>query len=160
MRKLWWLVKRIVKSEYLAFVLRLFIGVMFLYASTTKIAYPAEFAKNVEVFRLAPYWMVNAVAVLLPWLELICGLFLVIGLGTRAAAAVVGVLLASFTIGIAINVMRDAPISCGCFDSVGEEISWWYVLRDSILVLLTVQIFYFDRIFLLRRGGFVVRKRR
>jgi len=160
MRKLWSFAKRIVKSEYLAFVLRLFIGIMFIYASTTKIAYPAEFAKNVESFRLAPYWTVNAVAVLLPWLELICGLFLVIGLSTRAAAALVGVLLTSFTIGIAINVMRKAPISCGCFDSVGEEISWWYALRDSFLVLLTVQIFYFDRIFLLRRGGFVVRKRR
>lgn len=160
MKKLWWVAERIAKSEYLAFVLRLFIGIMFIYASTTKIAYPAEFAKNVEAFRLVPYWMVNTVAVLLPWLELICGLFLVIGLATRAAVLVVGVLLAAFTIGIAINVMRGAPISCGCFDSVGEEITWWYVLRDGILVLLTAQIFYFDRIFLLRRGGFVIRKRR
>jgi uncharacterized membrane protein YphA (DoxX/SURF4 family) len=160
MKKLWAFTKRAAKSEYLAFVLRLFIGIMFIYASTTKIAYPAEFAKNVEAFRLAPYWLVNPVAVLLPWLELICGLFLVIGLSTRTAAVVVGALLAAFTVGIAINVMRDAPISCGCFDSVGEEISWWYVLRDSILVLLTVQIYYFDRIFLLRRGGFLARKRR
>jgi len=159
MNKLWEFVKRVAKSEYLAFVLRLFIGIMFIYASTTKIAYPAEFAKNVESFRLVPYWMVNMVAVLLPWLELICGLFLVIGLSTRAAAAVVGALLAAFTVGLAINVMRDAPISCGCFDSVGEEISWWYVLRDSVLVLLTLQIFYFDRIFLLRRGGYLARKR-
>lgn len=147
--------KRLVASKYLSVFLRYFIGFIFIYASMTKITYPAEFAKNVEAYRLIPYWAINAVAIFLPWLEMICGLFLVIGLLTRASAAVLTVLLAAFTIALAINVIRGAPISCGCWSSVDAQIGWYDVIRDIVLLLFTAQIFFFDRILIFRRVGFL-----
>jgi uncharacterized membrane protein YphA (DoxX/SURF4 family) len=158
MKRLWTIIRNIVKSEYLSLILRLVMGIIFIYASMTKIPYPAEFAKNVEAYRLFPYWSINVIAVFLPWLEMICGLFLIIGLLTRASAAVLTVLIAGFTIGLTINVIRGSPISCGCFDSVGSQIGWYDVVRDIVLLLLTVQIFFFDRILIFRRGGFLAQK--
>jgi len=158
MKKPWPIIKRIVRSEYLAFALRLLVGFIFIYAGMSKIPYPAEFAENVAAYQIVPHWLVNAVANVLPWVELICGLFLFIGLSTRAAAAVTGFLLLVFTTGLTINVVRGSPITCGCFDSVGSQIDWFEVLRDTTLFLLTLQIFFFDRIFLLRRGGTVLKR--
>jgi putative oxidoreductase len=159
MSTLWKFIKAVVTSEYLALLLRVFLGLMFIYASMTKIPYPAEFGKNVEAYRLFPYWSVGVIAVSIPWLEMICGLFLIIGLATRAAAALIAALFAVFTIMLTVNVLRGSPITCGCFDSVGAQIGWWDVVRDVLLLLLALQVFFFDRVFIFRRAGLLGKKR-
>ena len=158
MRRLRAFIKQFITSEYLSLILRLVVGIIFIYASMTKIPYPAEFAKNVEAYRLFPFWSINVIAVFLPWMEMICGIFLIIGLMTRASAAVLAVLTAGFTISLTINVVRGSPISCGCFDSVGAQIGWYDVIRDFVLFLLPLQIFFFDRIFIFRRAGILAKK--
>lgn len=144
----------IVTSEYLSLVLRIFIGIVMIKSSIWKIFSPAEFFANVASFQIAPFVFVNLVTVVLPSVELICGIFLIIGLRTKAAASIIGLNLTVFAILIAINLFRGAPISCGCFAPAGEPISWGKVLTNIGEVIITVQIFFFDRIILLRRGGF------
>jgi len=152
MRRFWSIVKRIAKSEYLSLVLRCYLGILFIYASMSKIPYPAEFAESLASYQIVPYWVLNFVAVALPWVEATCGLFLVIGLTTRAASFVIGSLLICFTLAQTINLIRGIPISCGCFQNAGDQIIWWDIPKDLGWFLLTMQVFFLIEFSCFARG--------
>jgi putative oxidoreductase len=147
---IWRLLKRIVTSPYLALILRVYVGCFFLYASLSKIPYPAQFAEAVAAYQIIPYWFLNVGALMLPWIEFVSGLFLIIGL-----------MLIMFTAMILTNMYWGASITCGCYDTVGEPIGWKKVCEDLMLLLFTIQVYCFDRLFTFRAGGlpFVIKKR-
>jgi putative oxidoreductase len=99
-------------------------------------------------YRLLPGSLINAVALLMPWLELLAGLALILGVWRREAAIVVGVLLIVFLVAIGVNLARGHAVDCGCFDvrSAGkprEELlseMRMVLLRDVGLLLLVAQV--------------------
>ena len=155
MKSIWSYIKRILMSEYLSLALRIYVGCIFIYASLNKISDPGVFAENIAAYRIIPYQGLHLVAIILPWIELICGFFLILGLRTRAAASILSGLLFMFTLFVIINIFRDSSISCGCFGTVGETISWKKVTINTIWLLMTIQVFLFDRICFLPRGWFI-----
>jgi len=92
------------------------LGLFFVVAALPKLSDPPSFAHMIYNYRLAPGPLVNAAALVFPWLELTCGVALILGIWRRPAAAVVGGLLAVFVVAISINLLRGHAIDCGCFD--------------------------------------------
>ncbi len=154
------LIKDLWSNPYVAAGFRLFLGGSFILASMSKIPYPAEFAENVAGFMMVPTWGVNLMGVIMPWSELVTGLFLILGIRTRAAATIIGLLLVMFIVGLTINLLKGTPINCGCFESVGEPIGWELVVRDVIMLVMAGQILLHDRLFVFDRGGFIWRERK
>jgi putative oxidoreductase len=140
------MLKEILTHRYLALIFRLYLGGLFIYASMYKINYTAEFAESIASYQIVPYWAVNLVAVGLPWTELICGAMLILGIRSRSAAALICLCLLVFAAGIGVSLVRDAPISCGCFNSL-DEISWRTLVRDLMWVLMILHVWFFDKAF-------------
>jgi uncharacterized membrane protein YphA (DoxX/SURF4 family) len=139
-------VRRILTHPVLALLLRLYLAGVFIYASLHKINFPAEFADNMAGYLIVPHWLINPLAVFMPWLELVSGLFLLAGARVRAASVVIGAMLVMFTLAVIVALIQDTPIGCGCFQSVGEAISWWTVLRDLVWLAMAAHVYFYDRL--------------
>lgn len=107
-------VKRIVAHPWVVRGAQLFIGAWFVWAGLAKISDPAGFATNVHNFRLVPVPLENLVALTLPWVELVAGLALVLGLRARAGGLVSLALMVVFTLAVGIALARGLDIECGC----------------------------------------------
>lgn len=126
---------------------RLILGLVFIAAALPKVADPPGFAKAIWAYGLFPAWSLHPLALVLPWLELFCGLALCLGFWLRAAAIWVGALLLSFCLALAINLARRHPVDCGCFGASAPKTKAeqltdmrWLVLRDAALLLLVTQL--------------------
>ena len=143
--------KTILTHPLLALALRLYMGGVFLYASMGKITYTGEFANTIASYSILPYWLVNFTAVVLPWIELICGILLLAGIRVKTAALSIIAMLAVFASAIGVNLLRGTPIGCGCFSSLEDAMSLMTLLRDLIWLGMTLHVFYYDRWFQLER---------
>jgi uncharacterized membrane protein YphA (DoxX/SURF4 family) len=159
MKALYSFMKNILTSEYLSLALRVYMAWIFLQAGLGKIPDPALFAENVADYRIIPHFAVNLVALVLPWMELICAFFLFFGLRTKATATILSGLLVMFTFFVIVNIFRGVSMNCGCFDNVGEPIGWTKVTQNTIWLLMTVQIYFFDRINFFRGSGYPGKKK-
>src|ERR1041385_5150781 len=138
--------KAFVSSKYLVLVSRIILGIVFILASIEKISAPEAFASAVQAYKLIPFSMVNFFALVIPWLELLCGLFLVAGIFVRASAGLLSLLLVLFMMGIVSAILRQLNIDCGCFGSAhASPVGWVRVLEDAGLFLLGVHLYSFPR---------------
>jgi uncharacterized membrane protein YphA (DoxX/SURF4 family) len=120
-------------------LLRVVLGAIFVIAGASKVGHADMFAAQIAGFRLLPQIVIAPLALGLPFLELLLGGYLILGLFTRSAAWVAAVLLAVFDAAIASAVMRGMSVSCGCFGPNDATVTTWTeVARDAVFVVLAV----------------------
>ncbi len=120
---------------------RLFFGFYFILAAYPKIMHPAEFAAVIRRYQILPDSLSNLPAIILPWLELFVGLFLLAGI-MKAATRFWGLfLLVLFTLMVTLAFARGFDMDCGCGVALFGDgrIGWRKVLENTGLSL----IYYF-----------------
>jgi uncharacterized membrane protein YphA (DoxX/SURF4 family) len=137
------MIKKLLSNSLLKLVARLILGGIFLTYSIGKIADPATFAKEISNYQMMPYFTINLMALILPWIELACGVFLIAGIRQRAASAITGFMLIVFLIAIISAMARGLNINCGCFSHVVEYVGWRKVAEDTGQLILAVYIFFY-----------------
>src|ERR1043166_8256114 len=140
--------------KWVLLLLRVILGTIFIFAALPKIQDPPSFAHLVYNYKLLPLTTINMVALVLPWLELICGVFLIFGIWKRTVASVVAVLLVIFIAGIATNLAQGNAIQCGCFGHAATKTTAQLIrdmkldlLRDAVLLGIAAVIAVFSERF-------------
>lgn len=163
---------------YLTLVSRLALGGIFLIAGLTKLGDIHGFALSIDSYQISmglPVQVIvnieNAMATVLPPLEIALGIWLLVGLFTRWAAAITGGLVVIFLLAMIQAMLRGFGdlIDCGCFatganaNPVGvtilkalgpvgdflahEKADAVTIARDLVFLLMSVHLMFVPTIF-------------
>ena len=125
---------------------RLILGGVWVWAGLAKFADPDTAIRATRAYQILPEVLVKPFAWGLPLVEIALGVLLIVGLASRAAAAVSALILVVFIAGIASVWARGLQIDCGCFGGGGFSAhvnAWQYfseIARDALLVGLAALV--------------------
>jgi uncharacterized membrane protein YphA (DoxX/SURF4 family) len=125
---------------------RLILGGVFIFASLDKISNPDAFATAIGNYHVMPFGLENLLALILPWLELLSGIFIIAGIMVDGAAIMIIMMNMVFIIAISQALARGISIECGCFSvsspGEGDNIGLITVIRDIGYLTLAFLVFY------------------
>lgn len=132
-------------NKYLQLLLRVIIGVIFIYSSLDKLFNPGDFAVVVKNYQILPLELVNVFAIILPYVEFLAGTFLVFGIFKKGSSFIISMLLAVFLIGLIKAKVTGLDINCGCFsiDSNAPKSDISLRIIEDILMLIGSLVIYF-----------------
>lgn len=129
---------------HLPFVIRLFLGLIFLSSALGKLVNRAQFQQAVLNFAILPSVVARIYSMFLPWTELVLSLALITGFALRPVALILSFVIISFTTAIAVNLKRGRSLKCHCYGILGNStISWGIVARNALLLMLAVVLLIF-----------------
>ena len=103
-------------------LIRVALGVVFLWSSSWKLYQPYEFLRLVYNYNLLGATTGVIVATVIPWLELVLGLALILNILKRGSAFVSTLLLLFFILAQVFSLWQGQENPCGCFNGEGEVI--------------------------------------
>lgn len=124
--------------------LRLFLGSTFIFASWHKIVFPDQFAVILYGYAVFPHQLINVLAIVTPFVELVCGITLITGLLKRSGLLLINAMLVGFIFLVSFNLLRGHEFDCGCFslgDTRGTWSSVWLLVRDLAMLGAGVYLF-------------------
>ena len=136
--------RHLFNNSWIEIAFRWILGITFIYASYYKILSPMDFAKMVYGYNLFPEVLINLIAIVLPFVELISGLSLLLGIYPRSAALIINGLLLAFILILTINIIRGHEFDCGCFSAKETGSPKMMVARDVIYLIMGLQVFLFN----------------
>ncbi len=136
--------RRIIDNDYLTLFSRLFIGGIFIYAAYTKIIDPAGFAKSIWFYHIVPGKLINLMAIVIPWLEMLCGVGLILGFFYKGSVFWVNMLLLVFMAALSTAIARGISIDCGCFkaSAASSDSAREALFRDIGFLVLSLQLLF------------------
>ncbi len=123
-----------ISNRYFLFIARIIIAFIFIYAGVQKITDPEAFAISISNYRLFPISLVNFIAITLPWIEMITGILLLLGIAVKENSTIIFLMSLIFTIAITISLFRGLNIECGCFGN-GTQIGL-SKLGENLLIII------------------------
>jgi uncharacterized membrane protein YphA (DoxX/SURF4 family) len=132
--------------EYGIAVTRIYLALVFVISGLEKINDFSSFAQSIENYRILPIYFVNIIAIIIPWLEVVAGAFLLLGIYIKENSIIILLLLSIFTLGVLSAVFRNLDIDCGCHStSNGQKVGLLKILENISLIVVAFLSIKFPR---------------
>jgi putative oxidoreductase len=131
------------RSNILWRIVALIIGGIFIYAGGMKIFDPAGFANDIDNYKILPWPLTVRLAFYLPWLEILCGLAVILGLLYRGGLLILTMLISIFIVASVIAKARGLDITCGCFGHASKYLSFFGHLALDFVLLAVIGALWF-----------------
>lgn len=132
-------------ASWLSLIGRMGAGQVFIFAGLMKVASPQSVAESIIAFDVISkdnQTLIALAAHIIPWMEILAGVLLVMGLFTRAAATVVILMLAGFVMLVIHALKQEHTVICGCFGDLKllckAEITNCNLIQNGVLALLAL----------------------
>jgi putative oxidoreductase len=125
-----------VRNKTALLVFRIVLGGLFVYAGIVKLLVPLDFAQNIRNYQLVGQSLAFIAALVLPWLEVLAGAFLIAGVWKRGAALAVSGLLVFFIALTVVTMARGLDVDCGCFGAIDRKAGLSVILEDLAMLYL------------------------
>ena len=135
-------------SNTLIALIRITMGIVFIYASYSKILDPTAFSQNIHNYGVTPLFIENIIALTLPWVELLIGFGLIFNIKYNTCVDISICLMMIFIILILQAYLRGKSIDCGCFSNDLSPQEWaekrWDMLKrifeDIVFLILLITL--------------------
>lgn len=122
-------------------MLRVYAGLLLLFAAATKIGDPLKFEAVLSGYRVVPEPLLPIVARTLPAIEGLIGLLLIAMVGGGYECFAAASLLACFAVAVGMNLARGrTEIDCGCGGIVPTTIHRGIVIGNVLLAALLIAV--------------------
>ena len=116
---------------------------IFIYAGVLKVLDPVQFANDIDNYKILPWPVSVALAFYLPWLEIFCGLALVVRFLYRGALSILTASIVVFTLATIAAKVRGLDITCGCFGHASQHWSFPAHLATNLGILAALLALFF-----------------
>jgi uncharacterized membrane protein YphA (DoxX/SURF4 family) len=107
-------------KDLIGLAARLLLGGVLIWAGAAKVGRPLTSERAVQAYEIFPMDVAGWIGLALPFIEIVLGVLLVLGLFTRPVAIVSTLLMLAFIVGISQAWARGLTIDCGCFGGGGQ----------------------------------------
>ncbi len=127
----------------LSIIIRFILGAIFIAAGIPKIIDTASFAGVVYNYQLLPDMFISVFSITLPWLEVIIGGLLIMGIWMPGTVIFYNLLMVAFIGALSFNAARGLDISCGCFSTEPSGIiDMDTIFRDIIILSASMYLLF------------------
>src|SRR5437763_12753990 len=115
---------QIAKVKFVWRIVDVVVGGIFIYAGALKMFDPVRFASDIDNYKILPWTIGVALAFYVPWLEIFCGIALVLRFLYRGGLSILTPLVLVFTLATVAAKVRGLDITCGCFGHASQHWSF------------------------------------
>lgn len=132
-----------ITSAFIGAVSQQVIGILFLIAGVSKAANRQQLSATMIAGGVHTPWVLKGVSLALPWVEVLCGSALVVGIYPQVALGAISLCLIAFSLFLTKNLAVGNRLECHCFGSLSRgPTTWWAVGRNLGLLGLSILLLW------------------